>query len=547
MYFLSQLIHAITSPLRALLSSPGKLFAPFRRLLGISLPAKLVWLTAFLLVVSVVAVLVAAYAGEDRPTVDFYGLRWWWIGIFILVVTIPIVVYYTAKLWLAGDISPYPDIEHAWKTGLAELQRQGLDISQTPMFLVLGTAGENHERSLFGASRLDFNVQEVPKGPGALHWYANPDGIYLVCTQAGCLSRLSVYGREAVGSEPGFVVPSAPPAAAGPGRGTIVLGGDEMAAGAIEESGAAPDESPPEPIPQPNIRGTMMVSSDAAISADDGAGVSGPAEKRVIRLEQQEANQQDRRLQYLCQLIRRERQPLCPINGVLTLLPFGLIQRSRPEATEVQRAVKKDISTLLRVLMLRCPINVLVVGLEEEEGFQELVRRVGRDRAAGQRFGKGFSLTNPPIAERLQALCAHACGSFEDCVYALFRERDSLSKPGNTRLYSLLVKIRRRVQGRLADVLTGGYGIQGNGEEPAGALLFGGCYFAATGATEDRQAFVRGVFDKLPEQQEEVEWTEDALRQDRRFQQYAQSVLLLDTLLLVGIVAIIVFKWFPFW
>ncbi len=142
--------------------------------------------------------------------------------------------------------------------------------------------------------------------------------------------------------------------------------------------------------------------------------------------------------------------------------------------------------------------------MEEESGFQELVRRVGRDRAARQRFGKGFSLSNPPIPERVEALSAHACGSFEAFVYALFREKGSLSKPGNTRLYSLLCKIRRNVQTRLGNILVAGYAAESEQEADAEPFFFGGCYFAAVGDTEDRQAFVRGILDKMPDEDPKI-------------------------------------------
>jgi type VI protein secretion system component VasK len=271
------------------------------------------------------------------------------------------------------------------------------------------------------------------------------------------------------------------------------------------------------------------------------------SEKKVVRLDQHDASEQQQRLQYVCRLIRRARQPLCPINGVLTLLPFGLIQRSAPEGIEVQRAVKRDLETLVRGLMVRFPVTAMVVGLEEESGFRELVRRVGRDRARGQRFGKGFSLWNPPTPDRLEAVAAHACGAFEDWVYTLFREKGALSKPGNTKLYALLCKIRRNVQGRLAGILAGAYAAENDPDRLAGSPLFGGCYFAAVGPTEDRQAFVKSVLDKLPQQQEDLEWTDDALREDDRYQRLALWGLGVDMLLLSGLVGLILHKWFPFW
>ncbi len=170
-----------------------------------------------------------------------------------------------------------------------------------------------------------------------------------------------------------------------------------------------------------DIRGTMVLSH----SGPDVGSIDVPnvPEKRVTKLPQHDAGDLERRLEYVCRLVRRIRQPLCPINGIVTLLPFNLIHRSVPEAIELQRAVQRDLATLQKRLMVRCPVTALVIGLEEEGGFQELVRRVGRDRALNQRFGKGFLLANPPIDERLEAVCAHACGAFEEWVYALFREQ----------------------------------------------------------------------------------------------------------------------------
>jgi hypothetical protein len=172
------------------------------------------------------------------------------------------------------------------------------------------------------------------------------------------------------------------------------------------------------------------------------------------------------------------------------------------------------------------------------------VRRVGRDAAMRQRFGKGFNVQNPPLPERLDALATHACGAFEDWVYALFREKKALAKPGNTKLYALLCNIRRNVRSRLANLMVAGYARDTDADAKSEPLMFGGCYFAATGETEDRQAFVKNVFDKLPEQQEELQWTEAAYAQDEKFQRLARLALTFDTLLLATLVVLV---WYKFW
>jgi hypothetical protein len=230
------------------------------------------------------------------------------------------------------------------------------------------------------------------------------------------------------------------------------------------------------------------------------------------------------------------------VNGILTLLPFGLIQRGPREGVELQKTLQRDLRTAHRVFKLRCPATAAVIGMETESGFRELVRRVGPDRASRQRFGKGFSLSNPPIPERLEALAAHACGSFEAWVYTLFREKGSLTKPGNTKLYSLLCKIRRHVQIRLGNILVAGFGADLDKQPDAEPFYFGGCYFAAVGESEDRQAFVKGILDKLPGEEAELQWTEEALAEDGRYRRWANLVIGLDVLLFLGVIGMIVRK-----
>jgi hypothetical protein len=107
-----------------------------------------------------------------------------------------------------------------------------------------------------------------------------------------------------------------------------------------------------------------------------------------------------------------------------------------------------------------------------------------------------------------------------------------------------LCKIRRNVQGRLAGILAAGLARDLEQDPQSEPLLFGGCYFAATGEAEDRQAFVKGVFDKLPEQQEELQWTERALAEDARYRRSAQLVLAMDVLLLLALTGMALYRWF---
>ena len=543
MYYVQRFIYYLTYPIRMFLDTPSRLMAGPRRLFGISMAARvaiLVWL--LLIICATLSVLAFLWMTPERSPVDVKLNFNFFLVVSILIVVIPLVVYQAVRLWMKGDVSRFPDIDRAWKAGVGELSANGLDLTDIPLFLILGSADEKQEKALFGAAKLDLGMEGTPEGPAALHWYANNDGVYLVVSEACCLGKLAGLAKNAAGRppRPAAAHPAGQPAAGGI-RGTIVAGQEDAS---FDEDSPRDDSAPaeePEPAQRPNIRGTMEVFSGGE-SSNLTASAAGVSDQRTaVALGQADKVEQTERFWYVCRLIRRARQNLCPINGLVTLLPFNLIQRSPRDSRELQKAVQADLSTARRVLQILCPVTAMVVGMESESGFRELVRRVGRSRASGQRFGRGFPILCPPTAERLSALSAHLCGAFEDWTYALFREPGALSKPGNTRLYALLCKIRRNVQARLGTLLTAGFA----GEPESGLenepLLFGGCYFAATGETADRQAFVRGVLDKLPEQQEELQWSRGAMADEEKLQRFTQIGLAIDTLLFVALAGLVIY------
>jgi len=240
-------------------------------------------------------------------------------------------------------------------------------------------------------------------------------------------------------------------------------------------------------------------------------------EEQPVLIAMVEREEQLARLDYVCHKLREARHPLCALNGVLTLVPLKTIQAGSRENAELQRAVKADLETLQSQLKLRFPSTVLLVGLENDRGFEELVRRVGPQPAGDQRFGHRFDTRATATNDQLARLCARIGGVFEDWVYTIYRERGSTARPGNSHLFGLLCKVRTELQGRLLRVLTGGFGHDPHVESSDEPIAFSGCYFAATGRSEDRRAFVPAVFGKLIEEQGRVEWTGRALAEDRHY------------------------------
>lgn len=465
---------------------PGRVSRFVRRLGNLSLPARAAVVTAILLLLLILMVLCLYLLNPDhvpwRHSLSLGRI----VAVLLLAIAIPWVVYNGLRLWLEGDHSQFPEIDFAWRAGLDALEQGGLSIETIPVFLVLGSSGERFERSLLAAARGDFRVRGVPEGPAPVHWYANPDWIVLVCSEVGWLSAFAA------------------------------LVAQKRARAMAEESiaDAAPSPSRPDP--------SSAEPKQTRDSAKSYASSSLPEAKPSV-LTRSESAEQLERLRYVCRLIRGARRPLCGINGLLTLLPFDSFVPARRdndsapwrEGEECQNALRADLATVQEELRLQCNVMTLIVGMEQVRGFRELVRRVGRERTETQRLGRDFDLRALPSRDAFTAKYTRGYSTLEDWIYTLFRDQGVLSRPGNRQLYSLLCNFRSNFKSRLAALLAGGYGYdpQQPSDEP---ILYGGCYFAATGDTEDRQAFVRGVFDRLGEQQDEVQWTQAALSEERR-------------------------------
>ncbi|MCH5372793.1 MAG: hypothetical protein JJ992_02365, partial [Planctomycetes bacterium] len=252
----SQLMYWITTPFRWLFYLPMSVISAPRRLMGISLPARVAWVTAIMLLLCAVAAFVSVLMtkGSAEPWENYWH-RWQTPAIVLLLIVIPPVVYFAVKSWMEGEVSPYPDIERAWNAGMAALAEHGLDPADLPLFLVLGESDERLAKALFSASGLNLTVQNVPAGHVPLSWYAGEDGIFVVSRDASYLSRATSLssGRPADGAVrdlDGRGTAQSPD----PLRGTMDPGGARGTGGFRPADSVGPDAL----AGQPNVRGTLV-------------------------------------------------------------------------------------------------------------------------------------------------------------------------------------------------------------------------------------------------------------------------------------------------
>ena len=202
------------------------------------------------------------------------------------------------------------------------------------------------------------------------------------------------------------------------------------------------DAARPQPAAVPRPASAPPLEDPSAVWGTESAGESLIEEDQPPVIPVAERDEELARLEYLAHLLRDAREPLCGANGALVLIPLQTVRAGPRENVELPLAIRADLETVQDQLGMRFPATAFVVGLEDDRGFEELVRRIGPQRAATQRFGHRFEVRSTAVPSQISTLCARIVGVFEDWVYAIFRERGSIARPGNSHLFGLLCKVR---------------------------------------------------------------------------------------------------------
>jgi hypothetical protein len=416
-----------------------------------------------------------------------YAMIWlgWWL-------------YRLLNLEVPAVATDYPDIDRAWDQAVEALQRAGIRLEGTPLFLVLGGSSSGDE-ALFQAAAIKAQVKQVPRDPGEpLHVTANNDGIWVTC------------------------------------QGTSVLGQQLLAQGG---SGAAPGDATLDTLagsPDDAFK-TMGMGAGETLKIENFQAsfkeVLAQAQSRSRSRGTVDAEKYAARLRYLCHLIARDRGGLCPINGVLVVLPIGLTDPGGATA-EVCAAAKADLADAFDALRMRCPVLFLVSDLDRLRGFSDLIERLPSNQRSN-RMGRSFPLVPDLDAEDVPGRIKDSISWIGTSLLpTMVNSMYQTESPGgedftdlvraNSQLYRFLASMRDR-RDRLAQLVRDCIPAV-----PGEPLLYRGCYLAGTGTDPATgQAFAPGIPILLIKQQDNVTWTDAALRQDAAFSRWSRRLKLL--------------------
>ena len=267
----------------------------------------------------------------------------------------------------------------------------------------------------------------------------------------------------------------------------LIIGEGEGPLALLEASGLGPDATaPPDPAP---LRGLRTA---------DGLFVqcSGPDSRGAIATCRNLAASSD----------------APPLRGIVAQVPVATMLGPRSRAAgQAVRAILRDVA---EISATRCPVYVVVSGMEEIPGFLEFARRSPAEYRISARFGfalpEGDESTRDRVARDYDRLVAW----FNLAVFD-FMEAGPLQQDGNEALFALghwFLRAREPMLQFLEHA-------QPEGDDPFEIL---NCYFAATGAAPDLRAFTESLMQvKVVGDARSIRWSRATCAADDRLRRWA--------------------------
>lgn len=382
------------------------------------------------------------------------------------------------------------NIDRAIELGLQALDAANIKIRRTPLFLVVGLPRPLERR--FRLSSEVGDVIRVDTHGLPVRWYGDNKALWLTLTGVSAISHDDAWTRTP----------------------TKARNEDEGRSDPVVD-----DESA-----NVDVRGTLFGS---AIPSDQTVKLPGHEIPSFLRPLPSETSLEDLggAMTHLVRALKRVRDPVVPVNGVLFHLPFaGLFDKG---ASRLQESVKTDMTTLQRELEVKCMCLAVFSGIERSDEFTEFVRRL--DSQAGQRrFGCSF----PPLThlQRPHIVQMHAWLVDFLQVHVLRQYRNNLTDPDNAKIFCLLDDFRRS-KGAFIRLFSNAFP-----EDLKEPFFFGGSYLASLEkVSQIERPFLDGVLSRLSTEHDDMLcWTVPARQREQQQRKRGTAILFVTALLAVA-------------
>jgi len=464
---------------------------------------------------------------DDSRNPDFFPF---FVGAPVCMVLITLFCYYGIKQLKLEQVSPYPEIDTAFKEIGDWLEKEQIEFDRPNYYLVFGSEDENTCKNLYSTSQ-NINVRGIPIGAGAwMHWYGNHSDIHLHVKECSLYnSRLKMCPSGVVrDDDPGWhtMDPDSD-------MNTDLMGED--------------DEFDPEEINEDSsdiFSPTVDADSEPDLEDSDiNLIATEPKSERLVSDE--ETHEMLDRLKYVCESFQKHNHYNVPIKGVVVLIPFDrLIYKNN--ALLLAEGASSDIREIQIVMGTAVPVTFLIVGMEKQAGFAKLINLLGKEKKMTGRLGTGVKVGDfsRNSRENLQLLAEKACIQFEAWVQKFFKKAERLGQAAeNQQLYELVVDVRTVLQPKLTSFFEKLI-VTEDGLNPD-EILVAGCYFSATGeGKREEHGFVNGAMAKIKEMSRFAGWTQTRAERDRLYSFGANLLTLLGILCFIAAAVLILIKLF---
>ncbi|HBJ33800.1 MAG TPA: hypothetical protein DDZ51_03345 [Planctomycetaceae bacterium] len=455
----------------------------------------------------------------------------------------------------------FDSVTSALRDGLDRFTRAGIDPRQTPIYLILGSPAGGI-REFFSSSHIDLAVlPSAEEADEPVQVCGNRDAIYVCCRDSslvGHYARKSASSllktatnrcnAETRSSHDATIRQAQPAWRSGVAARTsaesakvatpafevaVQSGGSNVASFGVSATATMVGDAPAaERIVSSGDTTIQRVQDTLQQIETMAVSVLQPRKSRPqeMRLDASDADALLERLETLCQEIVTLREPYCPINGVLALIPLPACDNVE-SSDHVGMRLERDLKTIVDSTDSQLSLQVIFCDFDLCEGSQPFLDRFPenqRHRRLGAILPAVPASESESVAASLDKATHWICNElFPPLGYRLMSRdlQDATSDRelgmGNHRIQRLIQQMRDRGDG-MSRMLRRSVASMGN------RLRIRGCFLAATGMAghASKQAFCEGIVPLILDMQNEVQWSQQRRDRDRWQRSMAVAIYL---------------------